>query len=578
MSVAVASGKEKALWLLERIVPGTGINNLGLAFQVTGRLNPQALRAALTILLARHEVLRTVFESTGGAELSKRIVGTGEFEVQIEPLGTDLTTFADRPFPFTGEPLLRAGHASRTDGDVFCVVVHHLTFDMVSMALFMREFIPVYDAICGGLPIPAAASAQPVTETAPRPADLTYWRETLRGYTPGNLDLWCGAPRGRQPVMSGGNARRALSPEAQRALSSLQRVARAPVAAVLLAAYSALLASHGAGPDLVIGSPVDVRGTNPAGIGYHVNVVPLRIQVDLAAGFRVLTRQARDAFLGAMAHADVSVDDLTGELPGVGSAWQSALFQHLFNYLPAASLGELSVDGMPARLLTVDNPYSKFDLELVGTPSMSEIWFRYARDVLSEADVEALQRRFDALLVAAAADADRPLLEYAGWSDLDREIVDKAAVDAPRSYVVAPDGRELPPGLRGELCLAGPADAPDRLHHTGEQARRLPDGTIERLAPPGPGTHGDPAAEPAPAPDDDLVQDLIEVWHQLLNTEVTARTSFFEAGGHSLLAAVLAQRIEDLTGIPIALPDIFENPTPAALAAKLRETDPGKRP
>jgi acyl carrier protein len=489
------------------------------------------------------------------------------------------------------------------------VAVHHLAFDMVSMALFMREFIPVYDAISSGRPIPAAESttASLVTESESRPEDLTYWREILRGFTPGGLDLWCGVPRGRRPVTTGGNVRRALSPEAQQAVLDLQRVARAPVAAVLLAAYSALLASHGAGPDIVIGSPVDVRGASSTAIGYHVNVVPLRVRVDFSAGFRVLARQARDAFLGGMAHANVSVDDLTGELPGVGSSWQTALFQHLFNFLPAASLGELSIDGMPARLLTIDNPYSKFDLELVGTPSMSEIWFRYSRDILARADVEAMLRRFEALLIAAAQDADRPIGEMAGWSDLDRKIIDQANrtggwvasewMDDPdgliggrpvadtRAFIAAPDGRELPVGLRGELCLAGtgfaPSDSDDarfahnerygRYYRTGEVARWRFDGTIERLARPAGDAVDVRPDEPDPAADDQLVQDLIGVWRELLNTEATAHTSFFEAGGHSLLAAVLAQKVEDMTGASIPLTEIFENPTPAALAARARE-------
>ncbi|KUM86793.1 hypothetical protein AQI88_41030 [Streptomyces cellostaticus] len=402
---------------------------------MSGRLRPDALKAAMAIMLGRHEVLRTVFRADHAAELLKETIPASKFKVDIEPLDLSggqleeqLTAFVDRPFRLDGRALVRAGFAAHPDGDVLCVGVHHLAFDMVSIALFMREFIPVYEAIAAGRPIPAEASTRAplVTESGPQPADLAYWRETLRGVTPGGLDLWCGAPRGRQPVMTGENAGRALSPEAQQAVLHLQRVARAPVAAVLLATYSALLASHGAGPDIVIGSPVDVRGTNASAIGYHVNVVPLRVRVDFAEGFRVLARQARDAFLGAMGHAGVSVDDLNGELPGFGSSWQTALFRHMFNFLPDTSPGELSIDSMPARLLTIENPYSKSDLELVATPSKPEIWFRYSREILARADVEAMLRRFEALLIAAAQDADRPIGEIAGWSDLDRQVIDRA--------------------------------------------------------------------------------------------------------------------------------------------------------
>ena len=442
------TNKEKALWLMEKLVPDTGINNLGLALQVSGRLRPDVLKAALAIVLSRYEVLRTVFHATG-AELLKEIIPASEFTTEIEPLDLsgasleqDLTAFVDRSFRLDGRPLVRVGFATHPDGDVLCVGVHHLTFDMASAALFLRTFIPVYDAIAAGRPVPAEATArtEALAEPEPQPADLAYWRETLKGFTPGGPELWCNKPRSRQPLMTGEIARHTLSPEAQHAVLQLQRVARTPVAAVMLAAYTALLASHGAGPDIIVGSPVDVRGTNTDAIGYHVNVVPIRIRVDLAEGFRPLARQARDAFLGAMAHANTSVDELAGELPEVGSSWQTALFRHLFNFLPEMPVGELSVDGMPARLLTVENPYSKFDLELVGTPSKAEISFRYSSETLDRADVEAMLRRYDALLVAAAHDPDRPLAETAGWSEPDRRTVDRAndtAAPAERSTVPA---------------------------------------------------------------------------------------------------------------------------------------------
>ncbi|MEU7598073.1 condensation domain-containing protein [Streptomyces sp. NPDC039022] len=909
------TNKEKALWLLEQLVPGTGVNNLGLALQVSGRLRPDVLGAALAVVAGRFEVLRTVFRASS-ADLLKETVPAGEFAVPVEPLelsggplAEDLTAFVDRPFPLDGRPLIRVATATIADGDVLCVAVHHLVFDMVSVGVLLQALVPVYDAVAAGRPVPeqAVAPVPALAEAAPRPADLDHWRRTLDGFDPTGLDLWCGTPRGRQPVLAGESAVRTLGPRAQQAAVELQRAARAPMGAVLLAAYAALLAAHGAGPDLVIGSPVDVRGTGTGAIGYHVNVVPIRIRVDLAEGFRPLARQARDAFLGAMAHAHTSVDELAGELPGIGTSWQTQLFRHLFNFLPDAPVGELRVDGMPARLLTVENPHSKFDLELVGSPARAELMLRHSR-TLTRTDAEALLSRFEALLVTAAQDPDRPLGETAGWSERDRETVDRAndtaldgrpatleaaftswarsrpadvavldgdrsitygeldaaadtvrelladagvrpaevvavaaapgetaaallgcwragavclpldpgeeparqtrrltqaavktvltgagvhlpagsdltpalplpafpgtgperpgapadphgdeprrdtpacrlpadeedeeqpaavlshagiadtaahfarelgvgpgtgvlslarpgtfaalfdaalalgvggrlvpapqkartdaatlrataerhgadvlavppgtaprlleelggqlpgltvlvagdelsaptakallaadcrlycgygapqttgwalsgRVTAPedtrrgrpigntRAFVAAPDGRELPVGVRGELCLAGTGtalDTPDgpalpdrpgygRHHRTGRLAQWQPDGTLawHPREQPATDTAAGPTA-PDAAADDPLVSEFAAIWQQLLSCEVTAQTHFFDAGGHSLLAAVLTQKVEDLTGIALQLRDVFEHPTPAALAARVR--------
>ena len=407
-----ATSKENALWLLDRLVPGTGLNNVSLAIQVDGRLRQDALAASIAILLGRYDILRVVYFATG-AELMKQQVPDGVLKLDIEqlklsggPLEKGLSEFTGRPFEMDGSLLVRAGIAAHSSGDIFCLVAHHLVFDVTSCAIFLRALIPVYEAVVTGRPVPAADSVPvPVlADAGPAPADLAYWRDSLHGYVPDGLDLWCGVSRARHPLMTGDSVRHTLSPRTQLALRGLQREVRAPVAALLLAAYYALLVSHGAGPDLVIGTPLSLRGPQAQGaIGYHVNVVPLRLRVDLSESFRQLARRTRDLFFTAMAHANVSVDDLSAELPEGGRSWQTTLYRHMFNFLPGVTSAELTIDAMAARTMAPENGFSKFDLELFVMPSKAEIWFRYCTEILARGDVEAMLRRYEALLIAVGA-------------------------------------------------------------------------------------------------------------------------------------------------------------------------------
>jgi non-ribosomal peptide synthetase component F/acyl carrier protein len=429
------TNKENALWLLERLVPGSGLNNVGMAFQVDGRLRPDALSASLANLLTRYKSLRTVYYASD-ALLTKEVVSGDELKVDIEQLRLsgdqlekDLNSFVGRQFDLNGQIMLRAGLAGHPDGDIFCVAVHHLVFDGASITTFIRDFVSIYDAVAAGQPVPLEVQEEGPTLSEPEPseADLAYWRENLRGFAPDGLDLWCGAPRVQNPSMSGETVRHTVPAEVQTAVQRLQRKVRAPLATVLLAAYYALLAAHGAGPDLVIGTPIDIRGLRSSNaIGYHANVVPLRVRVDLAEGFRQLVRRTRDVFLAAMAHGDASVDDLSAELPRTSSSWQTTLYRHAFNFLPQADSGDLKIGGMAARALKADSGFSKCDLELFVSPSEAEICFRYCTEILACADVEALMRRYEALLIAADKDADRPVGELAGWSELDRAAIDAA--------------------------------------------------------------------------------------------------------------------------------------------------------
>jgi acyl carrier protein len=82
------------------------------------------------------------------------------------------------------------------------------------------------------------------------------------------------------------------------------------------------------------------------------------------------------------------------------------------------------------------------------------------------------------------------------------------------------------------------------------------------------------AAQDAPAArtdaSDPALALVVTLFGELLGRDgVTADTNFFNYGGHSLLAAQLAQHLEKRTGTRLTLSAIFAHPTPAMLAEQL---------
>ncbi|MEM9173790.1 MAG: amino acid adenylation domain-containing protein [Myxococcota bacterium] len=95
-----------------------------------------------------------------------------------------------------------------------------------------------------------------------------------------------------------------------------------------------------------------------------------------------------------------------------------------------------------------------------------------------------------------------------------------------------------------------------------------PNGKIDRKALPA--SDEDASTAPGRAPSTVTETTLLSLWSELLGRPIAdVDADFFAVGGHSLLAARLAARIEGTFGTTVPVGDLFEEPTVAAFAASL---------
>ncbi|MFF9687117.1 amino acid adenylation domain-containing protein [Streptomyces sp. NPDC014623] len=82
-------------------------------------------------------------------------------------------------------------------------------------------------------------------------------------------------------------------------------------------------------------------------------------------------------------------------------------------------------------------------------------------------------------------------------------------------------------------------------------------------------------AERTARPSRDVERDVLACWQEVLEVrDLTPSVSFFEAGGNSLSAVVLADLISRRLGVPFAAADLFKYATAADAAAYVREQTP----
>ncbi|MBS2962967.1 amino acid adenylation domain-containing protein [Actinocrinis puniceicyclus] len=105
-----------------------------------------------------------------------------------------------------------------------------------------------------------------------------------------------------------------------------------------------------------------------------------------------------------------------------------------------------------------------------------------------------------------------------------------------------------------------------------------PNGKTDHKALPAPELDRDALAAAYVAPRDATEQTLCDLFARVLGVPVVgAQDDFFDLGGHSLLATRLIAQARTAFGVEMRVRTLFEEPTPAGLARRLRQAD-GARP
>ncbi|MFF4393733.1 amino acid adenylation domain-containing protein [Streptomyces sp. NPDC001552] len=135
-------------------------------------------------------------------------------------------------------------------------------------------------------------------------------------------------------------------------------------------------------------------------------------------------------------------------------------------------------------------------------------------------------------------------------------------------YAVPADGRPL---SVAELRSGAARQLPDHMVPGAfvllDRLPLTPNGKLDKKALPAPDLTSLTAGRSAQTPQEEILCGLFAEVLKL--PRVGAEGNFFELGGHSLLATRLVSRIRSTLGAELEIRELFEHPTPAALAGRL---------
>ncbi|MFJ8234100.1 amino acid adenylation domain-containing protein, partial [Streptomyces sp. NPDC094448] len=435
------SAAQQGLWFLHRLEGPTATYNIPVALRLTGTLDEQALRDALTDLVARHEALRTVFThhdsdgDSGGAYQVVRPAGLARPDLEVRAVTEDgleeaLAAAAGETFDLTRDLPLRATlFRLGPDEHVLLLVVHHIAADEGSFAPLARDLTTAYAArATGRTPDPAPLPVQYAdytlwqreilgSEDDPESTvsrQLAYWQNTLTGL-PTELDLPTDRPRPAVPTHRGGTVTFTIPTPLHTALTHLARQQHASTFMVLQAALAVLLSRLGAGNDIPIGSPIAGRTDDTLEnlVGFFVNTLVLRTDLTGNPTFTELLARVRETDLAAYTHQDIPFERLVHHLNPERSPSRHPLFQIRLvvqNADPRAAMGAtLELPGLSVSAEGTADEGAKFDLlfRLYETESGLGGVLEYSADLYDASTAESLSERFLRVLRSAVTEPER---------------------------------------------------------------------------------------------------------------------------------------------------------------------------
>ncbi|WP_245745075.1 non-ribosomal peptide synthetase [Hymenobacter actinosclerus] len=442
------SNAQKRLWIIDQLEDNLAAYNSYMAYCLRGTLNVAALQAAVDLVVARHETLRTTFLEVGG-EPKQRIHAPGDLPTSLDVVDyrhggktpaaveAELAERGQAPINLQTGPLFQlALYLLPNDTYYLFCVMHHIICDGWSNNLLIEELLTSYQALADDSPITLPplpiqykdyAAWQTTQLTSPEMEQHRhFWLEQLAGDLP-VLNFPNYRPRPPVQTFNGRTLEHRFNFESLRHLRQLSAQGNASLFVTLTALLNVLLYRYTGQRDIILGAATAGRNHPDLErqLGYYLNTILLRNTVEPAENFLQLLERVKQSSISAFEHQDYPFDLLINQLESPRDLSRNPVFDVLIilqNFdedetsLLHKHLGELHVEPVDLASRT-----TVFDLDFDFTESRTglELHLSYNTDLYDQEQMHALLRHLE-VLITQAATTIKPVakLDLLGEADL----------------------------------------------------------------------------------------------------------------------------------------------------------------
>jgi len=484
---APLSFAQQRLWLVLQLDPDNVSYNVPEALLLEGPIYVTALAQSLSEIVRRHEALRTTFQLVSGEPM--QVIAQPE-PIELEVIDLRQLTRRERektvqrltdeeawrPFDLARGPLLRVKLLELEDTEhILLLTLHHIVSDGWSISVLWNEVTTLYKVFNRGqsspfpeLPIQYADFAmwqRDWLSGAVLEAQLSYWREKLSGALP---VLVLPTDRLRPAIQSHRGAGKALAlpPKLSRKLWSFSDDEGVTLFMTLLAAFQVLLHRYTRQTDISLGVPIANRNRaeTESLIGFFVNNLVLRCDLNGNPDFRSFLAQVRNDTLNAYAHQDMPFEKLVEELRSDHSLSYMPLFQLMFMVQNSPSTN-FPLEDLSISEVDIDVSTTKYDLSLSVNELDDHLYLFavYNSDLFDASTIERLLKNYQVLLEGIVANPQQQIAEFPLLTEDERfllaevndtwaeypegmrvhELFEEQATLRPEAIAICDEGREL---------------------------------------------------------------------------------------------------------------------------------------
>ncbi len=416
------STAQRRIWITERLNGPSAVHNIIGALRMKGPLDIDVLQQSMDALIERHEALRATFRHDHGTPVQV-IQAPYSLPLPVEDLRE--VPIDDREaravmrvqeevhtaFDLEKGPLVRARLLQMADDEhIMPIAFHHIVFDAWSQRVFTKELVHIYEGLLLGkqAALPEKQwdyadylhwQAQPGQQQRSE-EDINFWRQHLKA-APGLTRLPTDYPRPAVQRFEGATVHHKIDAVITDKLRALAKEEDMTMFMTLSLALFVLLHRYTGQDDLVIGTPVAGRERQEweTIVGYFVNMLPLRMQLDGNPTIRAALKHFKNSSLPALAHQDTPFDQIIENLEIDKGKGYNPLFQVAFTFQNSLLI-DFELPDMQVTSLEVESQAAKFDLNLWLEESPEGLIGRmdYNKALFKEKTIRSLLACFDKVL------------------------------------------------------------------------------------------------------------------------------------------------------------------------------------